>query len=84
MKKMLSLTAAVATLISCPDAHAQSSSFDILFEANGTTYTLYSQSFPLELSVDEFSWGSFRDIFDKFCGILTDSSHSLLRFLISA
>ena len=65
MKKMLSLTAAVATLISCPDAHAQSSSFDVLFEANGTTYTLYSQSFPLELSVDEWSWGSFRDIFDS-------------------
>ena len=46
--------------------HAEESSlYDVQFEANGMTYTLSNQSFPLELSVDEWSGGSFRDIFDN-------------------
>ena len=66
MKKMLPLIAAVVTLVSCPDVQAESPSlYDVQFEANGMTYTLYDQSFPLELSVDDSGYGSFRDVFDN-------------------
>ncbi len=41
------------------------STYDVQFEANGMTYTLYDQSFPLELSVDDSGYGSFRDVFDN-------------------
>ena len=66
MKKILPLIAVVATLVSCLDVHAQSPSlYDVQFEANGMTYTLYDQSFPLELAVDDSGYGSFRDVFDN-------------------
>lgn len=56
MKKLLTtlaLLAPLSVLTLGPEARAQSSSYDVQFEANGTTYTLYSQSFPFDLSVDE-------------------------------
>ena len=66
MKKILPLIATVAALVSCLDVHAQSPSlYDVQFEANGMTYTLYDQSFPLELAVDDSGYGSFRDVFDN-------------------
>ena len=67
MKKFLAtlaLLASLSILTLGPDARAQSLSlFDVQFEADGTTYMLNNQSFPLELSVDEWGFGSFADIF---------------------
>ena len=68
MKKLsatLAMLAALSGLPLGPGALAQSSPlYDVQFEANGLTYTLYDQSFPLELSVDYSGYGSFRDVFD--------------------
>ena len=62
MKKMLALAAFAVTTLGL-DVRAQAL-YDVQFEANGMTYTLYDQSFPLELSVDYSGYGSFRDVFD--------------------
>ena len=62
MKKRLTLAAFAVTTLGL-DVRAQAL-YDVQFEANGTTYTLYDQPFPLELSVDDSGYGSFRDVFD--------------------
>ena len=64
MKKMLPLIAAFVAITLGLDVQAQAL-YDVQFDANGTTYTLYDQSFPLELAVDESGYGSFRDVFDN-------------------
>lgn len=81
MKKMLTLAVAFVVTTLGLNVRAQSL-YDVQFEANGMTYTLTDQSFPLELSVDDSGYGSFRDVFDNLYTVaaldnFTQSSESL-------
>ena len=63
------IRSAVAALSFAALCAGAETTFDVQFEANGLTYTLYDQTFPIELTVDgEWGNGSLDDILVSLFG----------------